>query len=358
MSGIFGILGVSDHERVFVNTIGQDVVYDAVNELVARYNEELASIRGIFVERSTEDFKFRYMLPGGGRLQRMSGLAPSAEVRAYGKWDVALPLEGFGAAVGGGRVDLAYMSIQDLDRHLDTVMIQDRNTYRFEMLRRLFNDQQRSFSDELHGTLAVEPLANGDTVLYPPVLGVETEATEDHYYHTGYTSANISDTNNPFITIVDELEEHFGSPTGGSNIVAFINQAQVAKVEALTAFDEVTDRFITPGDDTAVPFGLPASMPGKIIGRCSGCWVVVYRWVPADYIFGLHLDAPAPLFERVDPADTGLPVGLALVATEDKYPLQNAYWEHRFGLGVGNRLNGVFLEFNASAFSIPTGYTY
>jgi len=358
MSGIFGILGVSDSERVFVNTVGQDIVYDAISELLTRYNEELDAAKSVFIERTTSDFKLRYQLPGGGRLQKMSGLAPTGEVRAYGKWDVAFPLEGYGAAIGGGRVDMAYMSVQELNRHLDTVMIQDRNTYRFEMLRRLFNSGQRSFVDEHHGTLLVEPLANGDSVVYPPVLGVETEATEDHYYHTGYTAANISGTNNPYATIRDELEEHFGSPTGGSNIVCFINQAQVAKTEALADFDEVSDRFVRPGDDTAVPIGLPDNVPGKIIGRVSSCWVLVWRWIPANYILGIHMDATRPLIERVDPADTGLPQGLTLVATEEKYPLKNSYWEHRFGLGTGNRLNGVFLEFAASNFEIPTGYTY
>lgn len=358
MSGLFGLLGVSDSERVFVSTLGQEVVYRATQELVTRYNMEQAEMISGFVERNTEAHKMRYKLPGGGRLQRMSGEAPSAEVKAYGGWDVGFPLEQFGAAVGGSRVRMAYMTVQDLNRHLQTVMIQDMNSMRFEMLRRMFNNTQHTFSDELWGNLLVEPFSNGDANLYPPVLGVEIEATEDHYYHTGYTSANISDTNNPFLTIAAELEEHFGKPLGGSNIVTYINTAQVAKVIALTAFVEVTDNWVVPGDDTAVPFAYPSNLPGRPIGRCSGCWVVEWDWIPADYILGMHLGAPNPLMMRNDPADVGLPRGLALVAKDTRYPLETANWEHRFGIGAGNRLNGVFLEFNASAWSIPTGYTY
>jgi len=33
----------------------------------------------------------------------------------------------------------------------------------------------------------------------------------------------------------------------------------------------------------------------------------------------VDIDAPKPLKMRVDPANTGLPRGLALVATEEKY---------------------------------------
>ena len=359
MSALFGILGIDDTERVYANTLGQSVIYDAINEVLNRFNDEVDKALSVFVESVTEDHTQRYKLPGGGRLAKMSGRATSPEVKAYGGWDVAYPLEQWGASVGGSRVDLAYMTVQDLDRHIQTVMIKDLNTVRFELLRRLFNSGTRSFADELHGTLTIQPLANGDGVLYPPIVGSESEATEDHYYHSGYTSANISDTNNPYKTIVDELEEHFGKPVGGSEIVTFINSAQTAKTVALTNFVEVQDIHVRPGDDTAVPAGLPSRVPGKIIGRMTdGAWVSEWNFIPSDYILGLHLAAPAPLRMRVDPSYTGLPRGLALVADSDKYPIKESHWEHRFGFGTGNRLNGVFLEFNASAFSIPTGYTY
>jgi hypothetical protein len=353
-----GLLGINDTERAFVSTVGQQVVYDAVGELVSRYNAELQKMMSLFVEQTTENHKERYKLPGGGRLQKMSGEAPSAEVKAYGGWDVAYPLEQFGASLGGSRVNMAYMTVQDLNRHVQTVFLQDQNTTRFEILRRLLNNAQRSFSDPLWGSLAVEALANGDTVLYPPVIGSEDEATENHMYISGYTAANISDTNNPFKTIATELEEHFGKPIGGSNIIAFINSTHEAKVTALTDFVEVPDRFIRPGDDTAVPTNLPASTPGRVIGRVSGCWVSLWDWIPANYIYGQHLGATPPLKIRVDPSDVNLPRGLALVANSDRYPLQESHWEHRFGFGVGNRLNGVLLHLNASTFAIPTGYTY
>ena len=358
MSGIFGLLGVNDTERVFLRTIGQDVIYDAVTELVDRYNRDLDAAMGVFVERTTTDYKLRYKLPGGGRLQRLSGLAPSAAVKAYGGYDIALPLEGFGAAISAGRIDYAYMTVRDLDRHLDTVMLQNMNSVRFEMLKALFNNTQRTFVDPLWGSLLVEPLANGDAVLYPPVIGSESEATESHYYGFNYIGANISDTNNPYVTLHDELIEHFGVQTGGENIVVFINNAQVAKTEDLTDFDPVMDRFIIPGADTDRPSGLPARLPGKIVGRTNSCWVVEWRWMPASYMLAMHLDSVAPLLKRADPADTGLPASLALVAKDEDYPIESSYWEHRFGFGCGNRLNGVVGYLVAStSYTIPTGYT-
>lgn len=357
MSGIFGALGVNDTDRVYLSTMGQQVVYEAVQQVLAQYNADLNGALQLFVEETTSDHKRRYKLAGGGRLQRLGGQAQAGAVKTTGQWDVAFPLEGFGAQLAANRVDFAYMSVQDLDRHLNTIMAQDANTVLFEIFKAMLNNTQDTFVDPLWGSLSIEPLANGDAVVYPPALGSESEATDDHYLESGYAAANISDTNNPYVTIRDELEEHFGTPTGGSNIAVFINNAQVPKTEALTDFDAVNDRFTTPGANVDQLFGLPA-VPGRIVGRTNGVWVIEWRRVPANYIVGLHLDAPKPLVQRIDPADTGLGEGLQLVAESDTHPFSASHYEHRFGFGCGNRLNGAVLELGVGgSYSIPSGYS-
>jgi hypothetical protein len=194
-------------------------------------------------------------------------------------------------------------------------------------------------------------------VVYPPVIGTDSEATDDHYLESGYAASAISDTNNPFVTIRDELEEHFGIPSDGSNIVVFVNNAQTAKVEALTDFVEVGDRFVIPGDNVDQLTGLPANLPGRVLGRVSGCWAVEWRWMPANYMTGIHMDAPRPIVARVDPADTGLGTGLQLVEVDREYPLQKSHYRHRVGFGVGNRLNGVVMELGTGGtYTIPTAY--
>jgi len=57
MAGIFGILGLSDTERVFANTVGQAVVYDGIMRLVERFNVELTAALSVFVEEQTETSK-------------------------------------------------------------------------------------------------------------------------------------------------------------------------------------------------------------------------------------------------------------------------------------------------------------
>jgi len=49
--------------------------------------------------------------------------------------------------------------------------------------------------------------------------------------------------------------------------------------------------------------------------------------------------------------------GLQLVAKENAFPFEASFWRHRFGIGGGNRLNGVVLEFGTGgSYSIPAAY--
>jgi len=362
MATIFGTVGLGDSDRVFARTEGQSVIYDIARQYVAERNADLMQQMGLFLQEQTESYKERFKLPGGGHLEeRGGGTAPVASAKTTGYWDVAYPLFDFGRAVSFDFVTRGYMTAAEMQQHIDGVIAANVNTVRHQMLRRLFNSNAQTVTDERVGSLTVQALANGDSTLYPPVQGATAEATDNHYIETNYTSANISDTNNPLVTIERELVEHFGgSGTGYSNVMVLINTAEQAKIEALANFVEVPDNYVRPGQDTAVPFGLP-TIPNsaRLIGRSNGCWVAVWDWIPATYMLGIHLEAPKPLKMRVDLMDTGLGSGLQLRAEDERFPLTTASWVNRFGFGVGNRLNGVMVEVAAGgSYTVPSGYAF
>ncbi len=356
MSGIYGLLGKDDSDRAFrVQNLGAEVVYDAVSELADSWSEDLRQAMGVLVEKESDVFKIRYKLPGGGKLQEVGVQSQVAARKRTGQYDVAFPLKEYADAFGGNRVDMAYMTLEELDNHLKTIKTEDTATVRFLILDRLFNNVQATFVDDYHGSLAIEGLANGDAVVYPPVIGSASEATEDHYLASGYAATAISDTNNPYKTIRDDLLHHTKRATGGNNIAVFINSTEVPETEALTDFDAVSDNFVRDGMDTALPFNLPVNMPGRVIGRTNGVWVVEWDFIPTTFQFGLDLDQPKPLQARVDPADTGLPRGLALVTEQEgKSPLKSGVWSRRIGFGVADRLNGVCMRLVDGSYARPT----
>jgi hypothetical protein len=222
MTNWYGMLGIGDSDRVFQATEGQQVVYTAATAYLAQINAQLMAQMQLLVSDTTETYKQRYRLPGGGRLQRRGVNSQPGATRASGYWDVAYPLDDFADQKAWNDVDRGYMTMAEFDIQLQDTILKNVGTVRYEMLKAIFNNTARTFSDRLWGDLTIQPLANGDAVLYPPIAGSETEAIETLYYGSNYTAANISDTNNPITGIVTKLEDHFGENQGGERIVVFV----------------------------------------------------------------------------------------------------------------------------------------
>lgn len=350
MSSLLGILGTAD-----VNTrllaLAPEPIYDAVNQLAARYQRERDEVYRVFVQGQTEAATQSYKLPVGGYMQRLDNHGRPMEERPAGSWDTGFPLETFGTAVGWDYETQAYMTVGDLDNLMQGAMISNANTHRFQILKTLFNETNDTVTDRFAGSITVRKLANGDGSTYPAVLGSTTEGDDDHYLESGYAASSISDTNNPFSTIREELEEHFGM----GQIVAFINPAQRAKVSDLTAFVDTTPQFTVAGQDTAVIAGGLPTVPGKVIGAVSDVLVSEWRWIPANYIVAVDMSQPGPLMQRTPiPAELK---GFKLEAEESTDPFFKRTWRERFGYGGGNRLNGVVMELGTGGtYSIPAIY--
>jgi hypothetical protein len=224
---------------------------------------------------------------------------------------------------------MSYMTVAELDKHIKTVVQQNWNTYRYETLRALGRATNGSFTDPLHGALTIRRLANAtsgsDTTVYPP----------DPWDVTSNTNS---------IDPIGDLEHHFGHGAGSAEIVSFINGAQVGVVMSLTDVEPVEIAQIGEGTQTALARGVPANLPGVVLGRHrAGSWIVRWDWIPTNYILLVHTGVEAPLKERIDPAETGLGAGLQLIAENEEFPFKEMIWRHRFGLGVANRLNGVWV---------------
>jgi hypothetical protein len=358
MSNIFALAGLNSNDFTYVQTAGQQIIYDAANTYFRMATEDMLRAYSFFIDTTTTKHTERFKLPGGGRLQERSQLTPSNPTRATGSWDTAYPIWDYGAAIMVDDIQFAKMTPGEFQLHMDSIIIQNNNTMRYRILYRILNNTDTSFLDPDWSTLTIKPLATGSTdgVLYPPVLGSEAEATAQGYVESNYAKTAIDDTNNPLETMKNYLRAHFGGTTGGYDIVVLINPAQTLLIKGLTDFRPVLDTHITPGANTDIPINLP-SVPGNIIGRCSGCWVSEWDWMPDGWMVGRHMDAPAPLKMRVDPPELNLGQGLQLVTTEQRFPLMNSQWRHRFGIGTGNRLNGIVMELGTGGtYSVPAAY--
>src|SRR3990167_8161758 len=247
MSAIFGLANLAAADYQYVNTAGEDVIYEATIEYTRMFTEQITRIEGVFIGGMTENHQERFKLPGTGRISRRVAGVRGPAVRAYGGWDVGFPLYDFEEAVVTDDVDFAYMTPGEYQNAIDTILNRYTEERRWQLFHAIFDDQAGSsetYADKNWGNITVVPLANGDTTTSPPVLGATTEATDDHYSESGYAAASITDTNNPLPTMRLELLEHFGTTTGGDNVVVFCHHTETPYLEDLTDFDQVEDRFV------------------------------------------------------------------------------------------------------------------
>jgi hypothetical protein len=356
MSTIFGLAQLSASDYQFARQVDKAILYNATQEYLNMAMEEMRNVNTLFVQNQTTRYSERVQLPMTGRMQERAGETKSGAVRRNGSYDVAYPLKDFGDTVATTDVDFAYMTPQEFQAHIDGVVTRAMNTYRFEVMRRVFKNTTDTFTDRRNGSLTIQCLANGDSVTYPPVHGSESEATQDHYLESGYAASAISDTNNPVKTMTDKLILRYGRRTGGIPIVTMINSAQTAKIEALSNFRPYVPNAISAGQDTDIVSAAPTGV-GETIGYVNSSWICVWDWIPANYMVSIYQSAEKPLVERVDPSETGLGTGLQLVNRDEDYPLLFNEWRWRFGIGTRNRLNGVVMELGTGGtYSIPSDY--
>lgn len=357
MSWLYGALGMSeeDNQRLFVATAGQELVFLAAQTYLAQWSAGLNAAESVFVETETRIFKERYLLPGFGYMPELGTAGPSPAVKARGRYDVAYPITMFGDSLGYNRVSFAHLTLEMFQNDIDTITNRAVQTRRFNLLYALFNNTQRTFTDFVHGSLSIEPGANGDAVLYPPVAGAVAEATEDHYLESGYAAANITDTNNPYVTIANDISHHWGE-VGEQDILVWINEAQKGVTEDLTDFDSVGNPDVKPGTQTAIARPIDAG-PGIPLGKTNNCNVKIWSFVPENYMLALALTQRGPLKRRVWPSDVNLPTGLTLVQTDQQYPITTSSYEMAHGFGAGNRLNLMVMELGTGGtYTIPSIY--
>ena len=339
---VLGALGIEDTDEILINQYGQEVVFEDTNRIAEEHNTAVAEFERVFVEADTELPKKLYFLTVGGEMEKITNLTQPKAVKVGGQFDVAFPLEEWGAKIAGDRVALAYMSAASYARHVAAIMNADAKLRRREILRALFNNNPPAFQDERFGALTVRALANGDSQLYPPTVETDAPATADHYLVTGYAAGSINDANDPFLAPMTMLESHFGLTATGSNIATFMNKDQVPAVSVMTKFLPRENRYERLGVSANVSDNLPANLPGVVFGTYDGLMPLV-RWdrIPPNYLLTLHLDAPPPLIRRVDDRRTPFRPGLRMVQERVDEPLRDAWWSNRFGYGVGNRLSAV-----------------
>jgi hypothetical protein len=355
----FGYLGLEQlyHDESQIQDL--QPIWEQALEAIRAYNEALTAFISPFALPTTRA-QFRYQLPGTTNYQPLDDKGNPLPVSSMGHFDVGLPLFGAGTAYGDNLVTRAKLTPSAIAHRTLQAVGADLNWIRRHMMAALFAANSYSFTSALtpeDSAITVETLARAAT-------GVEylkrdgTRATDTHLLAQAST---ISDTNNPFPSIYEELAEHpSNNVTATQPVVAYIAPNLRASVEGLTSFVPAARMLIREGVDTAV--AVPAAEQygffGDFLGvvGSAGNSVVVRMWqhMPNDYIIAHAVGAGPVLGWRQFPEPTLQGVIATMQDVDGNYMTMSF---RRFaGFGVLNPIAAVVYRIGNATYAAPTGF--
>ncbi len=348
----YGFVGLEALWGERVTVVGESIVYNAITESAAEHTRQLNALMASFVAQTT-DHKIKFTLAGSGTLQPLDEYGNPLPVQPSGSFDVSFPLQGGGDAWGTNRVTRELMTVEEANRAVLDGMGRDADWIRRHMLGAVLDNATWTYDDIAYGNLTIQPLANGDAVVYPRRGG--DNATDTHYLAQ---AAAIDDSNNPYGTIYDELIEH---PSNTAPVVCYISTSLKATTEALTDFVPIADPDIVYGTGVDLINGNPGQFNDAIrafgdtvLGKSNDCWIVEWKSLPAGYILAHARGGGEVVAMREYPA-----ASLQGFFPEQHSPDGNLMINRMIryaGFGVKNRIGAVVQYIGGGAYAIPAGY--
>lgn len=345
----YGFVGLKHLFDERITKVGVEEIWRAVQDSAAEHSRQMDALLASVVERTTA-YKERAYLPGDATLQPLDEYGNPKPVRPSGYYDVAYPIHGAGYAWGTNRVSRELMTVQEANRYTLDAQRADADWMRRHILAALLDETAWTYPDDEYGDLTIEPLANGDTVVYVRKGGVA--ATDDHYLAQ---AAAIDDSNNPYNDIYDDLAEH---PSNAGPYVAYIPTNLKTVTEGLTNFIEVADPDIVPGNasDVLRNNGEAIKLFGdEVLGKTDHLWIVEWKSLPDNYIVSFALGTQMPVVMQREYPVTPLQGYFPEFHSPDGNRQINRLLRY-CGFGVQNRVGALVYMIGNATYSTPASY--
>ena len=354
MTVAYGFISLQDLFNQRVVTVGPKRVFDAVQKSAEEYTRVVNGLLAEFAAPTT-DAQVQVELPGDGSLQPLDEDGNPLPVAPSGNYTVGFPIQGAGTAWGTNRVTRAKLTVDEANRNTLDAFQKDADWNIRHLLAAIYDNVAWTYADKTGaggskglGNISVQPLANGDSVLYNRKGGV-APATDDHYLAQ---LNSIDDSHNPFETIEAELLEH---PSNTGRILCYIPTDLKASIIALATFKSVADPNVAY-TTTELATNVPAVGPGEeVLGYIEGtkCWIILWSVLPASYIIA-KMEGKAVLCRRENPEPE----------LQGFFPeaqdVDGNHYVNRFlrycGYGVQDRVGAVVYRIGNASYAIPSGY--
>lgn len=351
---VFGFHTLQQRFAEPVSTIEENIVNTAITQAIEEHNRQMDRFTALFLNPGITDPTRTFRTGIAVRNQPLDEIARPLPIQGEAKYTVGFPIQDSGQAIGRTWREAQKMRVDQLNRLMAAILDGDRSWVFDHILAALFNNADRTFFDEEYGQLTVKPLANGDATIYAVKPGEFAGGTDTHLW--GQANA-IDNANDPFPTIYAELSEHpENGGVGSGRVISFIPSGLKAAVTGLAGFYMPTNPDLTVGIGTTVLSGvLGVDVPGTLLGmHLSGCWIVEWPRLPANYIVSVATSGEPPVGERVD--ELASLRGFIEMDDNEDFPWYQRNWMRRSGYGAWNRVGATVTRIGNGTYAIPTNY--
>lgn len=353
----YGFISLESLYNQRVVSVGPTRIFKAVEESAAEYTRVADSLFGEFYERTITG-KEQIELPGDSTLQPLDEDGNPKPVEVSGSYDVAYPIQGAGTAWGTNRVSRALMTVSEANKSTIEALQSDKDWMIRHVLAAVLDNATWTYTDKVGpsgskglGSLTIQPLANGDSVVYKRRGGAAPSA-DTHYL----AQANaIDNSNNPFPTIQSELQEH--PSNGKGDILVYVSSSLVSSIQGLSAFtDKGLDANINVGASSDTLSNVPDIGPGdRLVGYIegTGCWVIEWSDIPTGYMIAKMAGKPFLKMREYDAPEL-----------QGFFPeAHNVDGNHQVnrmlryaGFGVADRIAALAYRVGNAAYAVPSGF--
>lgn len=348
----------ADNDNVF--TYGEDLLYQHISDILTAHNAMTQDIVSNFVEYTTSQVS-RYGTDGTE--MEMIDIdewgTPDVQKVDVAGYEIGWPLRKAGVSIGWTRDYFETHTVADMAKQLVGAQAGDVKKIKKATLDGLFRATNYTSIDRLvdNKSIPVKALQNADGAGIPtdPFGTAFDASTHTHLVGRAGGSLAASDIS----ALVENVTEH---GVDGGTVVLYLNQAQLAAVQAFTSnFKELQAPMLDPGPGSTddVVLGGRKDTPYVIDDRLVGVWdgfVLVYvkPWIPANYIVALLVNGnrlgKVLRYRRRPNSDRA---NLRLVYDQEQYPLRARGFEREFGVGVWNRLAAAILYTGGTSYVQP-----
>ena len=350
IGAIYGFHNQQDILERRVAEVDQNVVYDAIREAMAFYNQELTDSLSLFVRSVGGEHSVGYQPPAeSARLQGMDEWGRPIPRRIPAPMARRIPLFMAQDSIAANWLTRRRITVQEVADRVEFLQEADTNWMRDQMMAAIFTNTGYTFADQQHGQFTVATFANNDTETYFRDTG--SSGTDNHYL----ADASATATTVILTNMAAELKEHRDN---SGEVLVFANTADIPGIRALPGFTVRADPNVSLGVAVNQYVGGPGvSHPGVLRGYDDDAMVHIIEWprLPAGYLVAVMTGGGRPVAMREDE----LPAlrGFQEIYERVDEPYLQRIWMRRAGFAAHNRVGIVVQRLGNASYAPPANLT-